>query len=173
MQSAGMSDHTDREIDRAIDLAMKKLRYSSLKDKQREAITHFLKGYDCFVSLPTGYGKSLCYALLPYAFDALRGREGSVVLCVSPLISLMVDQRDKFSDLGLSAEYVAEIREPSVMAEVMHGGYQLLYVSPESLIRNPLWREILSSALYKDSLVAFVVDEAHCVKHWSVSFLAS
>ena len=33
----------------------------------------FLKGRDVFVS--TGSGKSLCYCLLPYAFDILRRGE--------------------------------------------------------------------------------------------------
>ena len=52
-----------------------------------------------FVALPTGYGKSLCYALLPIVFDFVRGRplNSSIVLCVSPLISLMVDQKEQYS----------------------------------------------------------------------------
>ena len=37
---------------------------SSLKDKQLEAILGFMSGKDVFVSLPTGYGKSLIYAVL-------------------------------------------------------------------------------------------------------------
>ena len=54
------------------------------------------------MNLPTGYGKSLCYALLPYTFDALRGKvDSSTVVCVSPFLSLIVDQRDKFSPRGL------------------------------------------------------------------------
>ena len=39
---------------------------------QRRAIHHFVSGREVFVSLPTGYGKSFCYALLPAVFDHLR-----------------------------------------------------------------------------------------------------
>ena len=49
------------------------LGYAELKDKQIEALTLFLKGKDTFVSLPTGYGKSVIYAALPLAFDYLKG----------------------------------------------------------------------------------------------------
>ena len=45
------------------------LGYSSLKSEQLLAISSFLEGNDLFVSLPTGYGKSLCYAALPLAFE--------------------------------------------------------------------------------------------------------
>ena len=44
-----------------------------LKDKQREAILSVVSGKDTFVSLPTGYGKSIIYAVLPLIFDKLRG----------------------------------------------------------------------------------------------------
>ena len=44
-----------------------------LKEKQFEAMTAFVKGNDVFVSLPTGYGKSISYALLPEVFDQIRG----------------------------------------------------------------------------------------------------
>ena len=37
--------------------------FPDLKDKQKEAIKAFLKGNDKFVSLPTGYGKSVTYAV--------------------------------------------------------------------------------------------------------------
>jgi bloom syndrome protein len=44
-----------------------------LKDKQYEAIFNFVLGRDVFVSLPTGYGKSMIYALLPSVFDLYKG----------------------------------------------------------------------------------------------------
>jgi len=44
-----------------------------LKDQQAEAILKFSQGYDVFVSLPTGFGKSMIYGLLPLLFDKMRG----------------------------------------------------------------------------------------------------
>ena len=44
-----------------------------LKDQQKQAIQKFCEGHDVFVSLPTGYGKSMIYGLLPLLFDRLRG----------------------------------------------------------------------------------------------------
>jgi len=46
----------------------------SLKPKQLEAISAFLSGKDVFVSLPTGYGKSIIFALLPAVFNRIRGK---------------------------------------------------------------------------------------------------
>ena len=51
-----------------------------LKDKQEEAILSFIQGHDTFVSLPTGYGKSLIYGILPTIFDKLKGRQ--VLTCI-------------------------------------------------------------------------------------------
>jgi len=36
-----------------------------VKPKQREALMSYISGNDTFVVLPTGYGKSIIYALLP------------------------------------------------------------------------------------------------------------
>ncbi len=36
-----------------------------LSSKQEEAILAFLQNQDVVISLPTSYGKSLCYSLLP------------------------------------------------------------------------------------------------------------
>ena len=42
---------------------------AKLKEQQKVAVGSFLRGNDVFVSLPTGYGKSICFALLPLVFD--------------------------------------------------------------------------------------------------------
>ena len=45
-----------------------------LKDKQVEAIQKFCQGLDVFVSLPTGFGKSMTYGLLPLIFDRAKDK---------------------------------------------------------------------------------------------------
>ena len=51
-----------------------------LKDKQLEAIMAFISGHDVFVTLPTGYGKSLIFALLPWIYDKINGKR-QLYLC--------------------------------------------------------------------------------------------
>ena len=85
------------------------LGYKELKDKQEESIMEFAKGRDVFVSLPTGYGKSLCYVILPSVFDELwKSDKKSIVLVVSPLIALMKDQVDSITAMGLSAIHISD-----------------------------------------------------------------
>ena len=80
-----------------------RLGYDMLKPEQEAAPLSFL---GVFVLLPTGYGKRLCYAALPAAFDSLRNTvctsSKSIVLVVSPLIALMKDQVATLSAKGLS-----------------------------------------------------------------------
>ena len=56
------------------------LGYPQLKEEQELAILSFVGGNDVFISLPTGYGKSLCYAVLPKVFDLLRVTIDDIVL---------------------------------------------------------------------------------------------
>lgn len=127
----------------------------TLKDKQKEAITNFVNGRNCFVILRTGYGKSLCYmyALLPYVFDHLRNKEkSSIILCVSPLVSLMMDQVSKYSSQGLSAQYVGDHREgmSSISRRITDGVYQLVIITPEALFRSKHWHDMLLSSKYQE-----------------------
>ncbi len=60
-------------IEVAIALAMEKASISILKEKQKECIVKYVEGNDIFASLPTGYGKSIIYGLLPETFNHLKG----------------------------------------------------------------------------------------------------
>ena len=149
--------------------AASSLGYSSLKNEQKRAIEAFIGGKDVFVSLPTGYGKSLCFALLPLVFDMMRGVDkASIAIIISPLISLMQDQVANFNRKGISSVCVSDKETTSKESRrnILKGRYQLIFMSPESLFRNLDWRRMLSTDVYMKNLIAFVVDEAHCVTKW-------
>ena len=124
-----------------------------------------------FVALPTGYGKSLCFGLLPRVFDLLRGVEKeSVVIVVSPLVALMKEQAAFFSSKGISAASISDKDDHESTKEtrrgIRRGEFQLVFLSPEALFATLEWRRMLSTDLYRTNLVGFIVDEAHCVKKW-------
>ena len=155
------------------------------KDKQLEAIKCFCAGQDVFVSLPTGYGKSLIYAVLPLIFDRIKGKcligfinytiyikliigvKGSIAVCISPLTALMVEQVAKFNKLGITAEFVGEAQsDASAQKKVLNAEVQIVLISPENVILNPVYRNMFLSHVYKHRMIALVVDEAHCVRSW-------
>lgn len=55
--------------------------------------------------------------------------------------------------------------------KVLGGEVQIVYIGPEMLLLNTTWREMLRTPVYKSNLVAFVVDEVHCVTKWLVPYL--
>ena len=123
----------DMEIDSAMRRATNTLGYSKLRPQLKTAVKSFVLGRDVFVSLPTGSGK---YCLLPSVFDLLSGSDGtSIVVVVSPLISLMKDQVRSMMARNVRAVYVGDCLEEEEM-DVCLGKYQLLYMSPEALITD-------------------------------------
>ena len=145
-----------------------------LKPKQREAVWHLYCGRDAFILLPTGYGKSLCYQCLPFLLDWRRSAGGkvscshSVVLVISPLLSLMSDQVKKLRDKGVEAAVLATDRDrfgDSTVQEDKLNTYSIIYSSAEAILSDK-WRGIFSNKSFSCRLVAVAIDEAHCVSKW-------
>lgn len=79
----------------------------------------------------------------------------------------MMDQRRAFLLRGVVAEFVGESQtDRDVVKSIVHGDVPLVLISPENIILNPLFYNMLLSQTYKERLVALVVDEAHCIKTW-------
>ena len=77
-----------------------------------------------------------------------------------------------FTSKGIKAAFVGgEQDDRAVKDAVFEGQYQLVFISPESLIRNLRWREMLRNDVYQHNLVGLAVDEAHCVTKWYVALL--
>ena len=55
------------------------------------------------------------------------------------------------------------------LSDVCTGKQQLLFMSPEMLLRDETRRDIVQNPEVHNHLVAFIVDEAHCVKQWLAS----
>ena len=133
-----------------------------LKDEQERSIHAIYGGKVVFMFLPTGFGKSVCYQVLPFVFDHKLGLvAGSSIIVVSPLIALMVDQvrslRQNGRDTIVDKAFIAT--EGNLQSS------SVIFSSPEALAYTK-WREALENPLVLKCVCAIVVDEAHCVSKW-------
>ena len=84
----------EEKLEAAVENAAKAIDIFELKEEQKTAVCSLVSG-NVFILLPTGHGKSICFALLPLVFDCVHGDTGSIVLCISPLTALMMEQHAK------------------------------------------------------------------------------
>ena len=156
-------------VRQAIVEAVQTLGYMYPTRYQAEVIETFVCGRDVFVSLPTGSGKSVCYACLPLVFDSLGGgrRRCQKIVVVAPLSALMEDQVASFKSRGLKASFVGVSLSMKEEDAVIKGDIQLVFMSPETILSDSGWRDMLNTSVYQKHLVALAVDEAHLVEKWS------
>ena len=104
----------------------------SLRVKQKEAIRNIvLLKKDTLIILPTGFGKSLIYQLLPFVFDSWLGASKSFVLVVSPLNALMRDQTVKLRSLIVrNTESLSEVE----IRDIKESKYRIIYGHPEAFV---------------------------------------
>ena len=154
-------------------------KHLKLKPKQREALQEIIVNKrDCLAILPTGYGKSLIYQLLPSVADHMASVNGdtaknkSIVIVVSPLNALIDDQLNKLNSVGVNCTSLRfsgtehEDFDEGFLGPLKEGKPQIIYLHPEVAVSNRQCRELFLSTLYQENVVAVVVDEAHCIIEW-------
>ena len=112
-QSLKMDDQTLLDC---IEFAKKSCNITfELKEKQVECIRHVVGRRDTIGLLPTGFGKSLIYTLLPCVLDRHHRTDigHHIVVVISPLVALMEEQVIKISDYGISAVYLGSTIAPA------------------------------------------------------------
>jgi ATP-dependent DNA helicase RecQ len=114
------------------------------------------------VVLPTGYGKTLCFAV-PAALLPCP------TLVIYPLRALMADQARRFESLGLPAcQLLGGLGRDELAARlrgIAEGRYRIILANPEILQSAPV-----AAALGRLEFSHVAIDEAHVVGHWGSTF---
>lgn len=149
-------------FDKAVTILKDVFGYSEFRFLQAEIIGNILERNDTLAIMPTGGGKSLCYQIPSLVFTGLT-------VVVSPLISLMKDQVEQLTALGVRAVFLnssLSMAEYNRNVALLRGGeVKLLYLAPETL-----FKEKTSALLSSLSVTCLAIDEAHCISEWGHDF---
>jgi len=139
--------------------------YTDLRPSQREVVTSLLQGQDSLAIMATGGGKSICFQLPAILNEGLT-------LVISPLLALMEDQVRDLQARNLPAACLHSNLSQIERREVLRNlpNTRLLYVSPETLLSQPVWEKLSDRNL---KITGLMLDEAHCLVQWGDSFRPS
>ena len=101
------------DLQQALEESLSSFPVTQLKAEQRFIIEKIVGRRDVFGQLPTGYGKSLTFQLLPGVLKSLNAKgydfpSTPLVVVISPLMSIVEDQVKYLRSTGIQAAYIRE-----------------------------------------------------------------
>ena len=69
-------------------------------------------------------------------------------------------------NLGIPAVAISNDTDAEIIQQVINGTFSIVFGSPECFLSTATWRGVLENPSFKEILVGFAIDEAHCITHW-------
>ena len=159
---------------KALSNSITDLNVNNLKPEQQECIRRLICcDKDVLPVLPTGFGKSLIYQLLPSVHQNLHLLETGemkhfMVTVVSPLDFIRQQQVVNVARTMCGVRAVAISESDANDKEISEGKYNIIYGSAEQWLSSR-WKKCLQYGGLHHAKV-LVVDEVHTVEAWYVAY---
>lgn len=149
---------TQDDIDKALAKYNERIgrKIDKLKPKQYSALLDVVNGHDVIAALPTGYGKSLIYELIPFLLQDIK------VIVVEPLNVIINQQISKLDGMAV------QLKELNMCKAIKDGhfSYIFIYSHPENILGKPSVNKFFQCKCFEENRVVIVIDEAHCILEW-------
>lgn len=149
-------------------------KFKSIRQKLAvNGVLNMPEGYTALVSLPTGGGKSLITQTMAYQ------KKDGLTITIVPTVSLAMDQvrvaKDNIkvamkSEIACYYSDLAKEEKRSIIDRIKNRKLRLLFISPEALIKNEVFKQVVDAANDSGYLRNLIIDEAHLVIEWGNFF---
>lgn len=127
-------------------------------------------GYTVLISMPTGGGKSLITQAVGYETKGLS-------IVVVPTVSLAIDQeraaRKNIRNIGegeIFCYYSGVKNTNKILEAIEKRTLRLLFISPEALLKNEQFKQLIRQANRDRYIKNLIIDEAHIAVAWGDYF---